>query len=175
MKHIIFTRFAVGVQRASFHERRMAIMKASLLKSMLAQTGSNVHWLLVTDSRAPAASLKELQGVCALRPNFHLRTFDPLIEHSVDGFRKSFVEEIVGEDETVILSRLDDDDALHRDFSAIVTQFLEQRVAEGARLPIAATWQRGLDLHIAEDRGRVRDVPWISPSIGVEVDRKSVV
>jgi hypothetical protein len=166
-KHVIFTRFGIGVQRAAFHERRLAIMKASLLPCIAAQTNPDVHWLLVTDSRAPEhirAALEELRGSV---PNLFLRTVDPLSEYSLSGFKREFIDEIVGDDEIVFLSRVDDDDAINRRFSEIVVAFLSEQLAAGASLPIAASWTHGLELYIGENKGQTVHMPWLAPSIGV--------
>lgn len=166
-KHIIYTRFGIGVQRAAFHERRLAIMKASLLPCIAAQTNPNVHWLLVTDSRAPESVCAALEGLRQSVPNLHLRTVDPLVEYSLGGFKKEFVDQIAGDDEIVFLSRVDDDDAINRRFSEIVLAFLGERLAAGASLPIAASWTQGLEMYVGENKGRITSMPWLAPSIGV--------
>jgi hypothetical protein len=166
-KHIIYTRFGIGVQRAEFHERRLAIMKASLLPCIAAQTNPNVHWLLVTDCRAPDHIRAALQELRASVPNLHLRTIDPLVDYSLDGCKKEFVDQIAGQDEIVLLSRVDDDDAIHRRFSEIMAAFLTEQLNAGAPLPIAASWTHGLVLYVAEKKGEVTKMPWLAPSIGV--------
>lgn len=166
-KHIIYTRFGIGIQRAGFHERRLAIMQASLVPCLTAQTNTNVHWLLVTDSRAPAQILASLEALRARVPNLHLRTVDPLSDYSLDGFKSEFVQEIAGGDELVFLSRVDDDDAINRRFSEIVASYLEGRVSAGAPLPIAASWTSGLEVYVHGQKGQVAKMPWLAPSIGV--------
>lgn len=166
-KHIILTRFGIGIQRAAHHERRLAIMKASLLPCIAEQTNPNVHWLLIADSRIPDHIRTALEGLREQVPNLCFRTVDPLEDYSLDGFKKEFVLEIVGSDEAVVLSRVDDDDGINRRYSEIMTDFLAARMAEGTPLPIAASWTQGLDMYVDENRGRAANLPWLAPSIGV--------
>lgn len=166
-KHIIFTRFGIGIQRAAHHERRLAIMKASLVPCIADQTNPNAHWLLVTDSRIPEHIQSALEALRERVPNLHLRTVDPLVEYSLEGLKKEFVLDIAGQDEVVALSRVDDDDAINRRYSEIATQFLAAKMAEGAPLPIAASWTEGLEMFVDPNRGHTTSMPWLAPSIAV--------
>jgi hypothetical protein len=166
-KHVICTRFGIGIQRAGFHERRLAIMEASLLPCIAAQTNANVHWLLVTDCRIPDQIRAALEALRGRVPNLHLQTIDPLSEYSLDGFKSELVQEIAGSDELVYLSRVDDDDAINKRYSEIMVSFLDGRLSAGATLPIAASWTQGLDVYVHENKGCLAKLPWLAPSIGV--------
>jgi hypothetical protein len=166
-KHVIYTRFGIGIQRAGFHERRLAIMEASLVQCLAAQTNANVHWLLVTDCRIPAPIRSALEAIRERVPNLHLRTIDPLSEYSLDGFKPEFVREIAEADELVFLSRVDDDDAISRRYSETIASFLEGRLSAHATLPIAASWTQGLEVYVQQNKGHATRMPWLAPSIGV--------
>src|SRR5688572_8043927 len=49
LRHYIITRLGIGMSRPAFFRRRLAIMRATLLRSLASQTCRDFEWIIFTD------------------------------------------------------------------------------------------------------------------------------
>lgn len=138
MQHIIITRFSVRLGTMSTERKgklfdpsrlkaRMDLFKRITLRSMLAQDRKEFRWLLLVDPELPQEYRDELDGISVKHPFIEIITWNT-------SWNLGKIDWIPGIDpgRPLITSRLDDDDALHRDFTNMVYQVHRRRFSRSS-------------------------------------------
>lgn len=142
LRHIVTTRMGLGMRRPSFFRRHIALMAETLVPSLAAQTRQDFEWILATDTEIDDANWAELERVLAPYPNFRAVKLDPF-KHGLSPRLASILPEGVGEADLVAVSRVDDDDALAKDFVETVRR--EALASEGG-YPRAIAFPNGVQV-----------------------------
>ena len=132
-------------------ERRFAMLEGITLPSLAAQTNGAFTCVILTGRSLPAAARDRLEALCARHPFLDLcvlKANDPLTSA-----RRAFRKAVHADSTHVTGFRLDDDDAVAKDYVARVRARSDALLAGGfADGPIAHAFTRGLywDLRAAE-------------------------
>ncbi len=108
--------------------RRLEVFEAVALPSLDAQTDRDFTAVLLTSTALPARWRRRLRRLAAERDHLRIMRFDS--EGSVGGFARTAVRRLRREGARIATFRLDDDDALGRDFVASL-RLTASQVADG--------------------------------------------
>lgn len=132
-QHFVITRFNLRSKNSSWKidknkvsvigmdwlEHRISIFKEICLPSMLNQSNKNFRWLLYFDTETPKKILDEFKGLELQYPFIHC-----IGKQSYESFISSYTADVsalcVGDETHVITTRLDNDDAVHKDFISTI-------------------------------------------------------
>lgn len=153
---IIVTRLGIGISRPSFFRQHVEVMRVGLARSLAAQTERNFEWVVVADTQIDADSQAALERVLSAA-NGRLVLLDPVVTGRLAPIPKDVLDD--ANDGLLVLSRIDDDDALHREFVAR----LHQTALDASGLPCSVAFADGLDVYPAERLYR----PYHHPTIPV--------
>jgi hypothetical protein len=150
------------MSRPAFFRRRLAIMRATLLRSLASQTCCDFEWIIVTDVRAGDDALQEIEGVRRQAGNIRSRLclVDPISTLSINP--RHLLSLALAEcppEEPVLTSRVDDDDALNVGFVDSV-----QRIARAhdGPMPLAIGFHRGVEIFPLHEAFRLSGNPQIA-------------
>lgn len=146
--------------RPSYYSYHASIMRASLYRSLLAQTDKDFEWVVICDSRIDYANRLEVQDMVA-GVGGRVLLFDPVAK----GRLLPHAKEILGklDDRKVIMSRIDDDDAIARDFVAE----LRREGSLATKVPCTISWSDGIELYVKEGLYRKFHNPHIALGLSV--------
>lgn len=124
-KHIIVTRYGIGIASEKWYECKIDLFKSVTLPSIASQARDNLFWMIAIDSSIPSKALKELRAAVEAYSFIHLVAVDPLEQqHMLHGGFTNIYERcqdyllgnglIEDPSEHIITSLIDDDDAWHR-------------------------------------------------------------
>jgi len=163
VKHYVTTRFNMGLYnpkakrglppiRVSPDEwmaHRMELFMTFALPSIMAQTCQNFTWTVVADDQTPAAYKDVLEGI--RYPNIRFVYTDT-------GVTKAFRRSIAPGDYTLITTRIDNDDAFHKDTVKDIQDLYTQK-SEMPR-PWFIAMPRGYTLDLAAKRLYIMECPY---------------
>lgn len=113
MRHLLLTRSAYGPSwDIEANRRRLALTEGVSVRSMRAQTSQDWRWVVLLNRHDPL--LEERQRVFASRGAWFLYVEDDIANHAnmaYLAYRAPWAEAIGHRDDTVVMTRLDDDDA----------------------------------------------------------------
>lgn len=133
VKHFLITpfyvrrRFGAGepnLAATEWLDRRMVLFERYCLPSVLGQSHRDFEWLLYLDESTPDRHLRRLESLTGHASNVTI-LLCPLWEPS--SIARQLSARSSATTEWIITSRLDNDDALHRDFVRIVQGSAEER------------------------------------------------
>jgi hypothetical protein len=144
MRHYIVTRLGLGVARRADFALRIALLRNTLLPSLLAQSCGDFLWSVVTDVMIDPQSEAELRGLLEGRPGFDVEKVDTFAAGSMDIPAAAMCERRFGTTHDILFTRIDDDDAVSRDFVAVLQAAMAGRsgltaasLLDGALLDVA--------------------------------------
>lgn len=106
----------MGIRRRSELRRRIELLRHTLMPSLSAQTSDHFQWQIVTDTAIDRDSEEELRALLAGYDNFGLTKVDTFANASMGVPAAQICEDLFGSSENILLSRIDDDDAVATDF-----------------------------------------------------------
>jgi hypothetical protein len=126
-KHYILTRYNLGLYRTKhpgrareWMEKRLAMFNTFCVPSLDNQTCQNFEWIILVDSNTPAQDLDALRMATVTIPTKFIITEWPDKKFkegdSVSSWREEFVQYVSKQCKQAIMTRLDNDDAIHEDF-----------------------------------------------------------
>lgn len=142
LRHIVSTRMGLGMRRPSFFRRHIALMAETLVPSLAAQTCQDFEWILATDAKIDDENWEELGRVLRPYPNFRAVKLDPFM-HGLSPRLAAILPEGVGDVDLVAVSRVDDDDALAKDFVETVRR---EALAPDGGYPLAIAFANGVQV-----------------------------
>lgn len=155
IRHLIVTRLGVAINRPSYYEHHIALLRNGLFACLKAQTNRDFEWVIITDSRIPAEHRDAVQDMVS-RVGGSVVLFDPLETLRLMPNAK----EIAGDNDVpVLMSRIDDDDIICADF----VEQLQNAVAETTIFPVSVAFADGLQYYL--DYGAYH--PYVSESIAL--------
>lgn len=116
--HVLLTRFGVGVFDERWLDLRFKIFESLTLPSILAQKGGKVIWFLFIDSDAPQRFVSRLERLVGEYSFIKLVMIDFYFQYFE--VSKEICREVLSKNRAVLLSKIDDDDLLHRNFFEIL-------------------------------------------------------
>jgi len=131
-RHYILTRFnahlyepevQVKISREAWMDHRLRLFMSLTLPSIAGQSCQDFTWLLLMDRRTPERYLRALQGT-GYR-NLRLVYFDPE--------RPAWLDDLPGGSHDLITTRIDNDDAFHRDAVRAIQDAWRERQARQAK------------------------------------------
>lgn len=145
MRHIIFTRLGIGVARPSFFKQHVALLEAGLFRSMAAQTSQNFDWYVAVDKQIDADSKTHLEKMFSPHSNFHLLILDPLVVfRTVPRFTDLKIK--LQADDTLALTRIDDDDALNISFIENLHSIINEH--RNGTAPLSVAFGNGVEVYM---------------------------
>ncbi len=134
-KHYLLTRFNLGLYDKNqktrsgsritpdeWMERRIALFKKYCAPSVNNQSSKNFEWLIVLDKKTPGGQVDEIFNSCDCTVLFG------------DNFRKTcieYIEDKLTTQSRVITSRMDNDDAIHKDYIKFIQDWFSIRNRTG--------------------------------------------
>ena len=186
VKHFVFTRLGIGIYNEAWHEHRLDLFEAITLPSMLQQSSKAFTWLVAVDSNMPPKSRARLGQMLQGVPHFHMVPIDVarMTNIVVGGLASQFdycrdyimaCGLVDDPKEFVITSRIDDDDAWHRDLIAIVNAemnrwMIQEQESQGnstAAIGRILTLPRGLAWFVPNNVLQLIEFPFLAISIFV--------
>ncbi len=140
-KHIVVTRFSVGMLDPLWYEGHIKIFESLTYASMCKQTHPDFHWIILLDSHTPRVFRKRLEELTEHIENFYLCDVD-FFDHSrmsltyynwlVIKLREYLIEYDLIEslDQKIVFSNLDYDDVWSLGILRKVDKFLNRIVME---------------------------------------------
>jgi len=113
--HVIATRHGIGVFDECWFEYRQLLLEHLTLASIDAQTSKDFLWLIGIDRDMPQEARKRLDGMVEGRP--HIRLLEVELKRDFKGAVANWVSTQASEmgARWIMTTRLDDDDAIHRE------------------------------------------------------------
>lgn len=114
-----------GLFSESRLDMRMKVFKKICLPSILNQTWKRFYWVILVDSELPSKYRNELDAIASTHP------FIRILEWKPDQYKLSHFDWLKDADIDVdcnhmITTRLDDDDALHQDFTNLIQKYYKK-------------------------------------------------
>ncbi|MFC3493427.1 glycosyltransferase [Glycomyces rhizosphaerae] len=165
--HVIATRHGIGVFDEQWFAYRQLMLEHLTLASLDAQTHRDFVWLIAIDRDMPPAARKRLDALAATRPWIRLAETE---------LKRDFVPDLVAwtREEArargkgwALTTRLDDDDALHRDLVGRLHQEAGRYLKEGRATPAILSPTLGCNWVPSEAAGH--RAYHHSPSIGLSL------
>lgn len=133
--HVIATRHGIGVFDEHWFEYRQHLLEHLTLASIDAQTSERFTWLIVIDREMPSQARKRLDCMVEGRP--HVKLLEVELKRD---FKRAVRRWIQGECSSrgidwVMSTRLDDDDAIHRDLVRQLHEEAEAFLRHGEHRP----------------------------------------
>lgn len=123
LRNFLITRFGIGQSRPGFFDARFDLFERLLIPSLLRQTDQSFEFLLATDIRAPQRVLTRIEKILSTLPAAKLVLHDPFDSLTMTPDVPSFLRaEGVADGDFVITTRLDADDALHKEFFQVLSR-----------------------------------------------------
>lgn len=123
MRNFLITRFGMGQALPGFFNARFDLFEKLFIPSLLRQTDRNFELLLVTDIKAPKKFLTRMEKILSTLPSGKLILHDPFESFQMTPDVPSLLtSEGITLGDFVITTRLDADDALHKDFFRALSQ-----------------------------------------------------
>ncbi len=162
---VLITRLGLGIRRERDYRHRVRVAELALACSLRAQTDKSFTWVLVRDVRAPGWVDGELEGL-AKGLSFDIWRRDPTVV-GLNPVDRAAIRAMAGS-RPMIVSRCDDDDLLHRTYTART-----RRQLAGRSPPCALTFVCGGNLI----DGKVYPIryPWFSAGLAVLVDEQATI
>ncbi|WP_199038410.1 glycosyltransferase [Glycomyces salinus] len=116
--HVVATRHGIGVFDEAWFEYRQLLLERVTLASLDAQTSKNFVWMIVIDRDMPKLARKHLDDMIADRS--YIRLVEVELKRDFKGEVMKWVGKLASKRgaKWVLTTRLDDDDAIHRDMIA---------------------------------------------------------
>ncbi|MCC3762509.1 putative rhamnosyl transferase [Glycomyces sp. TRM65418] len=139
--HVVASRFEIGVFNEQWLEYRWQLFETLALPSIDAQSARDFIWVLGIDRDMPRRFRERLDGLVAERPYLRLLElelfddFEPRFQRWCAEASKGFAH--------VLTTRIDNDDAIHRELLAEVQRTGRGLLAGGSALPAAITAATG--------------------------------
>lgn len=144
-KHYVLTRFNVNIydrkqkmrsgqkiEPEKWMKNRIELFKKYCVPSVFNQSCGNFTWLIVLDTETPCGNFYDIQKVVG----------DGAVLLSGDNFRKTcirYIEQDLDGEDRIITSRIDNDDAIHKEFIANIQSWFGMRKRTGL-----VTYPKGL-------------------------------
>lgn len=137
--HIVGTRFEIGVFNEAWLEYRWQLFETLALSSIDAQSIKDFVWVLGIDRDMPAPFRSRLDALVATRPWLRLLELE-LLDDFESEFKRWCIEEAAAKGRPrVLTTRIDDDDAVHRDLFGEIRRAASDLLASRSALPAAIT------------------------------------
>jgi hypothetical protein len=165
--HVIATRHGIGVFDEQWFAYRQLMLEHLTLASLDAQTHRDFLWVVAIDRDMPAVARAHLEALAAERP--YIRLAETELKRDFVPDLVTFVREEAkarGKD-WVLTTRLDDDDAIHRDLVGRLQQEAAAYLAEGRGAPAIISPTLGCNWVPTEASGH--RAYHHSPSIGLSL------
>jgi Putative rhamnosyl transferase len=165
------------MSRPAFFRRRLAILRATLWRSLASQTCQDFEWIVFTDVRAGDHTLQSLEDMQKenrkIRSRIHL--VDPISTLSINP--RHLLSLALAEcppQEPVLTSRVDDDDALNIGFVESLQTIAR---AHDGPMPLAIGFNRGVEIYPLHEAFKLSGNPqiaiglstWAPPDDGIWV------
>ncbi|NWC73112.1 hypothetical protein HX823_03375 [Pseudomonas sp. P7759] len=114
-KHYFFTNFGIGIKDELWLMYRMEILLNTVFPSLANQSNTDFEWVIFADTQLPIVHLHRLQqAIIKTQLNAKIIQVDDysLVSHEVSQLLKTV------DAHTLITSRIDDDDCIHKDVVA---------------------------------------------------------
>ncbi len=137
--HVVGTRLEIGVFNEQWLEYRWQLFETLALSSIDAQSEKDFTWVLGIDRDMPPSFRERLDELVAARPWIRLLELELL-----DDFESEFKRWCLKEAEAtgrppVLTTRIDNDDAVHRELFGEIRRAAYELLANGSALPAAIT------------------------------------
>lgn len=153
MRHIIVTRFGLGIRHPTTLRRSLVQLKHTLLPSLRRQTCQDFRWVITTDPNSPEWFYEELRIL--------LDGFRPASIIPQDPFRLSMAPDTpalcmheFGTVREILMSRVDHDDMIHPEFVALLQGSISEEIARSQAKVIVPSAPTGIN--VWPDTGAVR-------------------
>ncbi|MCC3763521.1 putative rhamnosyl transferase [Glycomyces sp. TRM65418] len=133
--HVIATRHGIGVFDEQWFAYRQLLLEHLTLASLDAQTHRDFLWVVAIDRNMPPVARKHLEALAADRPYLHLAETELKRDFVPDLVVRVREEAKARGKAWVLTTRLDDDDAIHRDLVGRLHQEAAAHLAEGRDNP----------------------------------------
>jgi hypothetical protein len=137
--HVVATKIAIGVFNEQWLDYRQELFEALTLPSIDAQTERGFVWVLGVDRAMPERFRKRLDELCGSRPYVRLLEVELFDDFGPDLIRWCRREAAARGRSHLLTTRIDSDDALHRDLFARIHEVAREQLAAKRPLPAAIT------------------------------------
>ncbi|SDB48211.1 Putative rhamnosyl transferase [Flavobacteriaceae bacterium MAR_2010_188] len=172
MQHFLITRFNLTNKTWSSGKKepinltsdwlnnRFQLFETYCLPSVLNQTNKNFIWLVLYDTKTPASFLEKINSY-----NSKLSNYKPVFIDGFNGLTTGLKDEISkdlsNDSNFIITTRLDNDDAIHKDFVATIQQSFQPE--NGLLIDVVNGYQMTIKTELADVREmRLRFNPFMS-------------
>lgn len=172
MKHFLITRFNLTNKTWSSGEKepinlttdwlnkRFQLFETYCLPSVTNQTNQNFVWLVLYDTNTPVDFMEKINSY-----SLRFSNYKPVYIDGFNGLTKGLIDEISKElsndSNFIITTRLDNDDAIHKDFVATIQQSFQPK--NGLLIDAVDGYQMTIKNELAEVREmRLRFNPFMS-------------
>lgn len=170
--HLIITNFCVGIFEPRYIEYRIRLFECILAKSLNAQTNTSFTHVIIVDKLLPSEFKERL---IATGKNYRVRLLEVDFYYQRLRIVEQFIQTTFDTEQLITTTRIDDDDALHRDavkwLQVAVTAAAERQPFKhhsSSRLVIA--FETGVEVDVVS--GRYRSASY--PSIGLGLTMASL-
>src|SRR5260221_5535821 len=177
LKHLVVTRFGLGVSSAQWFERMIDLFEAVTFASVARQTSQEFTWIITVDAAMPANSRKRLEALLSPHPNYHVLPIDVTrlmrmqhgsIDWVWDHCQVYMLEAdlLIDPCDYIITSLIDADDAWHREVISTTNRFIN------GCLPLICIGEEKRSSRIRHTCGMAVTFPkgfkWFIPVNGIE-------
>jgi len=147
MEHVIITRHGLGQAMPDYYAKKTRYFEEVIVPSMARQTSTGFVWLVLADARAPKSVRKRIDAVVTSIRGAEVVVHDPLEWGKLLPDLDALIRSRRRQKGPVLITRLDDDDAVHPDFCRDVQALADQMVTEErVKLPSVITFSHGVFL-----------------------------
>lgn len=174
MEHVIVTRHGLGQAMPEFYGKKTRYLEEVLGPSLARQTTSHFLWLVLMDQRAPRDVCRRTREVVAAVPDGEVVIHDPVSGGRLLPDLSALIRSKRRQKGPLVITRIDDDDAVHPGFCEEVNRIAETMVGkERVKLPSLIKFSHGVFL--APDTGQCLDVDFPDVSIISTISREKPV
>ncbi|MCP5050607.1 MAG: hypothetical protein GY940_25820 [bacterium] len=145
-QHVVITRFNIGRTDSPWMDHRTRLFERFCLPSFQAQTCQNFTWLIFCDQDTPEPWRSHLLGYESENIKILWMTLDadPYETRVWDGYRQAVADLLRGDEEFLVTTRCDNDDAVSVDFiKDIQMEAVSSQSSEFLNFPDGYIWYRG--------------------------------
>jgi hypothetical protein len=147
MEHVIITRHGLGQAMPGYYAKKTRYFEEVVAPAMARQSSKDFVWLVLTDAMAPKQIRKRVDKAVKAVPGAEVVVHDPLEGGKLLPDLDALVRSRRTRKGPVLITRLDDDDAIHPDFCQNVQKLADHMVtADRVKLPSVITYSHGVFL-----------------------------